>query len=176
MKLLILYTSSDSKIIESTINKGISKLAGWFQATLLVLLLSKGKTELVHFGTTQRLKGALGIEIAINGTAGSNSDAPAEPFSRQLRLPSIAEMIRQESARMVYKAINGQAPLYLSSLFNSIFAGKNRMLRNSNLNLGPPRMKTKFGQNCFAYRGEGLRFGTHCLITVEQLSPFQHLI
>ena len=27
------------------------------------------------------------------------------------------------------------------------------MLRNSNLNLRPPKMKTKFGQNSFAYRG-----------------------
>ena len=37
-------------------------------------------------------------------------DAPAKPLLRQLRLPSIAAMIRQESASMVYKAINGQAP------------------------------------------------------------------
>ena len=100
-------------------------------------------------------------------------DAPAKPLLRLLRLPSIAEMIRQESASMVYKAINGKAPTYLSSLFNSISAVTNRMLRNSNLNLRPPRMKTKFGQNNFAYRG--LRFGTHCLMTVENLIPFQFL-
>ena len=80
-------------------------------------------------------------------------DAPAKPLLRQLKLPSIAEMIREESASMVYKAINGQASTYLSSLFNSISAVTNRMLRNSNLNLRPPRMKTKFGQNSFAYRG-----------------------
>ena len=80
-------------------------------------------------------------------------DAPAKPLLRQLRLPSIAEMIRQESASMVYKAINGQAPTWLSSLFNSISAVTNRILRNSNLNLRPPRMKMKFGQNSFAYRG-----------------------
>ena len=115
MKLLILYASSDSKIIESTINKGISKLAGWFQVNLLVLRLSKGKTEFVHFGTTQRLKGAPGIKMVINGTAGSNSDAPAEPFSRQLRLPSIAEMIRQESARMVRSASSSSASLLVQS-------------------------------------------------------------
>ena len=80
-------------------------------------------------------------------------DAPAKPLLRKLGLPSIAEMIRQESASMVYKAINGQGPTYLSSLFNSISAVTNRMLRNSNLNLRPPRMKTKFGQSSFAYRG-----------------------
>ena len=80
-------------------------------------------------------------------------DAPAKPLLRQLRLPSIAEMIRQESASMVFKAINGQAPSYFYSLFNSISAVTNRMLRTSNLNLRSPRMKTKFEQNSFAYRG-----------------------
>ena len=90
---------------------------------------------------------------AIRIITDSPYDAPAKPILRQLRLPSIAEMIRQESAGMVYKAINGQAPAYLSSLFNRISAVTNRMLRNSNLNLRPPRMKTKFGQNSFAYRG-----------------------
>ena len=87
-------------------------------------------------------------------------DAPAKPILRQLRLRSIAEMIRPESAGMVYKAINGQAPAYLSSLFNRTFAVTKRMLRNFNLNLRPPRMKMKFGQNSlqggkthFAYSG-----------------------
>ena len=36
-------------------------------------------------------------------------DAPAKPLLRQLRLPSIAEIIHQESASMVYEAINSQA-------------------------------------------------------------------
>ena len=66
----------------------------------------------------------------------------------------VREYIRElEMYDMVYKAINGQAPVYLSSLFNSTSAVTNRMLRNSNLNLRPPRMKTTFGQNSFAYRG-----------------------
>ena len=61
--------------------------------------------------------------------------------------------IHSLSPSMVYKAINGQAPTHLSSLFNSISAVKNRMLRNSILNLRPPRLKTKYGQNSFAYKG-----------------------
>ena len=89
---------------------------------------------------------------AIRIITDSPYDEPAKPILRQLRLPSIAEMIRQESAGMVYKAINSQAPAYLSSLFNRISAVMSRMLRNSNLNLRPPRMKTKCGQNSFAYR------------------------
>ena len=52
---------------------------------------------------------------AIRIITDSPYDALAKPILRQLRLPSTAEMIRQESAGMVYKAINGKAPAYLSS-------------------------------------------------------------
>ena len=44
------------------------------------------------------------------------------------------------------------APLNLSNLFKSIPTVTNRTLRNSNLNLSPPRMKTKCRQNSFACR------------------------
>ena len=87
---------------------------------------------------------------AIRIITDSPYDAPTKPILRQLRLPSIAEMIRQESAGMVYKAINGQAPAYLSSLFNRISAVTNRMLRNSNLNLRPPRMKSSLAHRLCA--------------------------
>ena len=83
----------------------------------------------------------------------SSYDAPAKHLLSQLRLPSIAEMIRQESASMVYKARNCQTPPYFSNLFNSISSVTNRTLRNSNSNLRPPRSKTKCGQNSFVYRG-----------------------
>ena len=89
---------------------------------------------------------------AIRIITDSPYDTPAKPLLRQLRLPSIAEMIRQQSASMVCKAINDQAPSYLSSIFNSISAVTSRMLRNSNLNLRPRRMKTKFRPNSFTYR------------------------
>ena len=56
---------------------------------------------------------------------------------------------------MVYEVINGHVPPYLSRHFNSISAVTNRMVLNSNLDLRPSRMKTKFGQNCFAYKGGG---------------------
>ena len=45
---------------------------------------------------------------AIRIITDSPFDAPAKPLLRQLRLPSIAEMILQESASMVYIAVNGQ--------------------------------------------------------------------
>ena len=104
--------------------------------------------------------------------ADSPYDAPAIPLLRQLRLPSMAEMNRQESAIMVYKAINGQASPSLSSLLDIISAVTNRMLRNSKLNLGPQESKRNLGKT--ALHAGGLRFGTYCLMTVEQLTPFQH--
>ena len=80
-------------------------------------------------------------------------DAPAEPLLKSLGLPSVNNMIYQESASMVYKAVNNQAPIYLTTLFNRVSSVTSRSLRNSELNIRPPRLKTKHGQNCFAYRG-----------------------
>ena len=60
---VIYYASSDSKVIENTINKEISKITDWFQDNLLVLNLNKGKTEFVLYGTTQRLKGTSAVKI-----------------------------------------------------------------------------------------------------------------
>ena len=70
---VIYYASSDSKVIENTINKEISKITDWFQDNLLVLNLNKVKTEFVLYGTTQRLKGASAVKIIINGTEVSSS-------------------------------------------------------------------------------------------------------
>ena len=46
---VIYHASSDSKIIESAINRDITKLASWFQANLLVLNLDKGKKQSLFF-------------------------------------------------------------------------------------------------------------------------------
>ena len=71
---VIYHSSSDSKIIENTINKEIDQIASWFHENLLVLNLKKGKTEFVLYGTTKRLKGAPGVKITINGIEVSNSE------------------------------------------------------------------------------------------------------
>ena len=72
--IVIYYTSSESKVIKSTINKDISKLALWFQANLLVLNLYKWKKEFVLYGSIQRLKGGPGVKMMINGTKVSSSE------------------------------------------------------------------------------------------------------
>ena len=51
-------------------------------------------------------------------------DAPAEPLLKSLGLPSINEMAHQESASMVYKAVDNQTPIYLTTLFNRVSSNK----------------------------------------------------
>ena len=125
-------------------------------------MLYQGRVE-PHFRFWYSFWGTCGVTSHCNLEALQNrviriiTDSPydtlAKSLLRQLRLLSIAEMIRQEFASMVYETINGQAPIYFPFLFNSISAVTNRMLRNSNLNLRPQRMKTKFWQSNFACRG-----------------------
>ena len=76
-----------------------------------------------------------------------------EALLKQLQLPSISDMIKQESASMVYKALNAEAPIYLAEQFTRVSDITSRTLRSSNLSLRPPRLKSRNGQNCFAYRG-----------------------
>ena len=57
---------------------------------------------------------------------------------------------------MVYKALNAEAPPYLAEQFTRVSAVTSRTLRSSNLNLRPPRLKSRHGQHCFAYRGSSV--------------------
>ena len=65
--------------------------------------------------------------------------------------------IQQETVGMVYKAINNQAPEYLSVMFNRVSAMTGTTIRNANINLRPPRVNTTLAHNCFAQRGALLR-------------------
>ena len=57
----------------------------------------------------------------------------------QLQLPIISDMIKQESAGMVYKALNAEELPYLTEQFNRVSAITSRTLRSSNLRLRPLR-------------------------------------
>ena len=75
-------------------------------------------------------------------------------------LPSVNEMVHQESASMVYKAVNNQVPIYLTTLVNRVSSVPTRSPRNSELNIGAPRLKTKHGAKLFCIRGACLGFTT----------------
>ena len=90
---------------------------------------------------------------AIRIITNSAYDVSVGPLLKQLQLPSISDMSKQESASMVYKALNAEAPIYLAEQFTRVSDITSRTLRSSNLSLRPPRLKSRNGQNCFAYRG-----------------------
>ena len=54
---------------------------------------------------------------------------------------------------MVFKALNGLAPEYLSDLFIRNPEGHISALRNTNTDLQVPKKKTKNDQKCLSYRG-----------------------
>ena len=86
-------------------------------------------------------------------------NAQTSPLLKHFKLPSIQDMIQQETVGMVYKASNNQAPEYLSVLFNRVSAMTGRTIRNA-INLRPPRLNTTLAHNCF--RTEGPCFGITC--------------
>ena len=47
----------------------------------------------------------------------SSFDAPAANLIKELKWPTVQDMIKQEMAAIVFKSINGLAPTYLSTLF-----------------------------------------------------------
>ena len=80
------------------------------------------------------------------------NNAQNSPLLKHLKLPSIQDMIQQETVGMVYKAINNQALEYLSVLFNRVSAMTGRTIRNAKINLRPLLLNTTLAHNCFAYR------------------------
>ena len=144
---------------------GMIKYAKKVLPTNLVEMLYLGLVE-PHFRYCCSVWGACGITSrktldklqnrAIHIIANSGYDMFVGPLLRQLQLPSISDMIMQESASMVYKALNAEAPLYLTEQLTRVSDITIRTLRSSNLSLRPPRLKSSHGQNWFAYRGSSI--------------------
>ena len=77
----------------------------------------------------------------------SSYDAPADALIQQLKWPNIAEIIKRETATIVYKSLNGLAPTYLSNIFSKNSSRRTVKLRNSETDLRIPLYKTSNGQN-----------------------------
>ena len=101
----------------------------------------------------------------------SSYDSSASALIKTLNWPTVADMIKVETACMVYKSINDLAPDYLSEMFtkNSAYSRKN--LRNTATDLQVPLMKTCNGQRAFSYRGAGV--WNHLDLEVKQASSFK---
>ena len=83
----------------------------------------------------------------------SGYDAPAAALIEKLNWPNIIEIIKRETATMVYKSLNGLAPTYLSNIFSRNSTRDTVYLRNSETDMQVPLFKTANGQNSFAHRG-----------------------
>ena len=107
--------------------------------------------------------------IVTNSSYGSSASA----LIKTLNWPTVADMIKVETACMVYKSINDLALDYLSEIFTKNSACSKRNLRNTATDLQVPLMKTCSGQRAFSYRGAGglepLRFGSQAGILFQSI-------
>ena len=62
-------------------------------------------------------------------------------------------LIDKETAMMVYKSINNEAPEYLTSLFERLSQNTIRELRNTKTDLKLPLLKPSSDRDSFSYRG-----------------------
>ena len=83
-------------------------------------------------------------------------DARSQSLLEKLGWQTIRELIDIETATMVYRSINNEAPNYLTSLFERLSQNTIRELRNTKTDLKLPLLKTSSGQKCFSYRGARL--------------------
>ena len=63
------------------------------------------------------------------------------PMLRQLKLPSISDMMKQESTGMVYKTLNDETPLYYTEQFTRIFTITSRTLCGYNFEIKASKIK-----------------------------------
>ena len=86
----------------------------------------------------------------------SNYDSSASALIKSLNWPTVADMIKIETACMVYKSINDLAPDYLSKMVTKNLTYSMKNLRNTATDLQFPLMKTCNGQRAFLYLGAGV--------------------
>ena len=83
----------------------------------------------------------------------SSYDASTEALIKELKWPTVRELIRCETATIVFKSVDDLAPEYLSHLFIRNSERHTINLRNSETELLVPFMKTSNGQKAFVFHG-----------------------
>ena len=131
-------------LVSSKVSRAIGtiKCAKELLPTNLLTILYLGLVE-PHFRYCCSVWGSCGVTTrknldklhnrAIRIITNSSYDVSVGPLLRQLPFPSISDMIMQESASMVYEALNAEAPLYLTEQFTRVSAIASITLRGSNL-------------------------------------------
>ena len=83
-------------------------------------------------------------------------DATALPVIRALQWPTVRELIDFESQKIVFRSLKGDAPSYMKDMFTRVNNSTARSLRNAEVDLRLPLLKSAGGQKCFSYRGAKL--------------------
>ena len=97
------------------------------------------------------------LNRAVRIVTNSSHDAPAVNLLKKPKWPTVQDMIKQETATVVFESINGLAPTYLSTLFTGNTNRKIVSLRHSETGLLLPRKKTGNGQKAFSFPGIKIR-------------------
>ena len=84
---------------------------------------------------------------------GSSFTTSALPLIEDLGWKTIEDLISYETQILVFKALNGLAPQYLTELFSRNSQGSLHTLRNTSTDLKLPLYKTVNGQKSFLFRG-----------------------
>ena len=106
---------------------------------------------LFRLGSVQKLQ-----NCAARIAASNPYNESSQPILKALGWLTVGELIEMETARMVYWEMNKEASSYLTTLFERLSDISVRELRNTDTDLGLPRLKTSSCQQCFAYRGAQL--------------------
>ena len=103
----------------------------------------------------------------------SRYDADARPLLNILGLKTIQDLIDTETSTMVFKALNGLAPEYLSKLFIRNSETHMLTLRNTSTDLQLPKKRTSNWQKCFSY--EGIKSWNCLSLEIKQASSLKVL-
>ena len=73
----------------------------------------------------------------------SSYDAPAANLIKEFKWPTVHDMIKQETATIVFKSISGVSPTYFSTLFARNSTRESVNLRSSKTDLVAPQVMAK---------------------------------
>ena len=90
------------------------------------------------------------------GLTDSSYKTSASPIIEKLGWLTVNDLIETETLKMVYNSKNQLAPEHLNSMFIKFSEFRNRQLRDSDIDLYVPLLKSACGQKSFSYRGAKL--------------------
>ena len=78
-------------------------------------------------------------------------DARSKPLFDDLNIVPFHERVARMKVKMVFKALNGMLPSYMSEKFLRFSTIHSRKTRNSTRNLSLPQVKQSYGQRSFMF-------------------------